>query len=129
MIPDEIIRRRIPLAYGYRIPHSEFTDHQDPSFLDPDGYFSQAENPRTSENVSSNAKNSDAVQPVEGEDTQNNIVSPRLFPAGYSLRIAGDQNLIASDIRKYLSSGHVNPTGSDGFFERRRRMAKFTSLW
>jgi hypothetical protein len=128
MIPDEIIRRRIPLGYGYGIPHSEFTDQPDPSSVDPDGYFSQAENPPISENDSFNAKNSDTLQPAGGEDTQNKIASSKVFPGGYSRRIADDRSMIASDIRKYLSSGHVNPSAGSGFFERRRRMARFTSL-
>lgn len=129
MIPDEIIRRRIPLGYGYRIPHSEFTDQPDPSSVDPDRYFSQPENPPISENDRSNAKNSDTLQPAEGEDAQNKIASPRVFPGGYSRRIADDRSMIASDIRKYLSSTHVNPTAGSDFFERRRRMATFTSLF
>ena len=129
MIPDEIIRRRIPLAYGYRIPHSEFTDQQDPSSVDPDGYFSQTENPHISDNVNFNAKNSDTLQPAEGEYTQNKVASLRVFPGSYSRRLASDQNMIASDIRRYLSSNHVNPTANSDFLERRRRMARFTSLF
>ena len=129
MIPDEIIRRRIPLGYGYMIPHSEFTDQPDPSYVDPDGYFSQTENPLISENDSFNAKNSDTLQATGGEDTQNKIASARVFPGGYSRRIADDRSMIASDIRKYLSSGHVNPSAGSGFFERRRHMARFTSLF
>lgn len=132
MIPDEIIRRRIPPAYGYKIPHSEFTDQQDPSLLEPDGYYSRAENPHTSKNVTFNAEDRDGSQHIESEDGINGskkIVSSNVFPGVYSRRIAGDQSVIASDIRKYLSSIHLNPTGSGSFFERRQRVTKPTSLF
>lgn len=131
MIPDEIIRRRIPPAYGYRIPHSEFTDQQDPSLLESDGYSSRVENPHTSKNVTFNAEDRDGSRHIESEDSINRskIVSSSVFPGVYSRRIAGDQSVIASDIRKYLSSIHLNPTGSGSFFERRQRVTKPTSLF
>jgi len=114
MIPDEIIRRRIPPAYGHRAPHSEFIGQQDPSILDSDGYSSHIINANPSENVISNDTNHVDSQRIEGEESfdKYGMDSPKLFPGSYALRIATDQTTIASDIRKYLSSNHVNPLGN-----------------
>ena len=128
MIPDEIIRRRIPPAYGDKIPHSEFIDQQDPSFLDLGGSSSHVINADPSENSSSNGTNHVESPRNEGEETMGRyrIDSPMLFPGSYARRMATDQTMIASDIRKYLSSNHVNPLGSSSYFENRRRLAKFS---
>lgn len=128
MIPDEIIRRRIPPAYGDKIPHSEFIDQQDPSSLDLGGSYSHVINADLSENSSSNGTNHVESQRNEDEETLSRyrIDSPKLFPGSYARRIATDQTMIASDIRKYLSSNHVNPLGSSSYFENRRRLAKFS---
>ena len=114
MIPDEIIRRRIPPAYGDKIPHSEFIDQQDPSFLNADGSSSHVINGDPSENSSSNGINHAESQRIEGEETMGSdrMDIPKLFPSSYARRMATDQAMIASDIRKYLSSNHVNPLGS-----------------
>lgn len=124
MIPDEIIRRRIPPTYGYRIPHSEFIDQQDPSFSDVDGYAGHLNNPDPSEKSSSYSTNQVEPQRIEGE--HSTIQSPKFFPGSYARRIAADQTMIASDIRKYLSSNHVNPLGSSNYFENRRRLSKYS---
>jgi hypothetical protein len=127
MIPDEIIRRRIPPAYGDKIPHSEFIDQQDPSFLNADGSSSHVINRDPSENSSSNGINHAESQRIEGEETvgSHRMDIPKLFPSSYARRMATDQAMIASDIRKYLSSNHVNPLGSSSYFENRRRLARF----
>jgi hypothetical protein len=128
MIPDEIIRRRIPPAYGDKIHHSEFIDQQDPSSLDLGGSSSHVINADSSENSSSNGTNHVESQRNEGEESMGRYRkdSPKLFPGSYARRIATDQTMIASDIRKYLSSKHVNPLGSSSYFENRRRLAKFS---
>lgn len=128
MIPDETIRRRIPPAYGYRIPHSEFICQQDPSFLDLDGYSGHVVNADPSENLSSNGTNYVESQRIEGEESisGDKMASPKLCPGSYARRIATDQSMIASDIRKYLSSNHVNPLGNSSYFENRRRLPKFS---
>ena len=128
MIPDEIIRRRIPPAYGNRIPHSESIDQLDPSFLDFDGYPSSVTNANSSENTSSNGTDHVEAQRIESEERagRHKIDSSDLFPGSYARRIATDQTTIASDIRIYLSSNHVNPFGNASYFENRRRLGKFT---
>jgi hypothetical protein len=128
MIPDEIIRRRIPPTYGYRIPHSEFIDQQDPSFSDVDGYAGHQINADPSEKSSPYSTNHVEPQRIEGEQSTggHKIQSPKFFPGSYARRIAADQTMIASDIRKYLSSNHVNPLGSSSYFENRRRLSKFS---
>jgi hypothetical protein len=128
MIPDEIIRSRIPPAYGYRIPHSEFIYQQDPSFLDLDGYSSHVINADPSENIGSNGTNHVESHRIEGEESisEYKMNSPKLFPGSYARRIATDQFMIASDIRKYLSSNHVNPLGNSSYLETRRRLPKFS---
>ena len=80
------------------------------------------------ENTSSNGTDHIKAQRMEGEErTGRHIIdSPDLFPGSYARRIATDQTTIASDIRKYLSSNHVNPLGNTSYFENRRRLAKFT---
>jgi hypothetical protein len=125
MIPDEIIRRRIPPAYGDRKPHSEFIDA---SFLDLDGYFNNVINASPSENIRSNGTNRVESQRFESEENtgRDKMASPKLFPGSYVRRIASDQAVIASDIRKYLLSNHVNPLGNSCYFENRRRLAKFS---
>ena len=127
MISDEIIRRRIPPAYGYRIPHSDFIDLQDPS-LDFETYSSHLTNENLSENTISNGADHIQAQRIDREEImgRHKIPSPKLFPNSYAHRIATDQAIIASDIRKYLSSNHVNPLGNFSYFEKRRRLAKFS---
>jgi hypothetical protein len=126
MIPDEIIRRRIPPAYGFRIPHSEFINLQDPTFRDFDGYSSHVTYANSTEDTSSIDTDHVKAQRIEGEESigRHEIDSPKLFPGSYARRIATDQTMIALDIRKYLSSNHVNPLGSSSYFENRRRLAK-----
>jgi hypothetical protein len=128
MIPDEIIRRRIPPGYGYRIPNSEFIDQQDPSFLNIDEYAGHVNNVNSSEDPGAHSTNHVEPQRIGGEQSagRDEIQSPKLFPSGYTRRIAIDQTRIASDIRKYLSSNHVNPLGSSSYFENRRRQSKFS---
>jgi hypothetical protein len=128
MIPDEIIRRRIPPAYGNRIPHSEFIDQQDPSSLDFDGYSSHVNNANPYENISSIGTDHVKAQLNEDKEStgRHEMDSLKLFPGSYARRLATDQTMIASDIRKYLSSNHVNPLGSSSYFENRRRLGKFS---
>jgi hypothetical protein len=128
MIPDEIIRRRIPPAVGNRIPYSEFIEQQDPSSLDSDGYSSQVNNSNPSENTSSNGTDHIRAQLNEGKEStgRHEMDSLKLFPGSYARRLATDQTMIASDIRKYLSSNHVNPLGGSSYFENRRRLGKFS---
>ncbi|MGH9974579.1 MAG: hypothetical protein ACRD8Z_01910 [Nitrososphaeraceae archaeon] len=128
MIPDEIIRRRIPPAYGNRIPHSEFIDQQDPSSLDFDGYSSHENNANPYDNTSSNSTAHVKAQRNESKEStgSHEMDSLKLFPGSYARRMATDQTMIASDIRKYLSSNHVNPLGSSSYFENRRRLGKFS---
>lgn len=128
MIPDEIIRRRILPAYGNRIPYSEFIEQQDPSFLDFDGYSSHVINSNPSENTSSNGTDHVKAERNEGREStdRHGMNSLKLFPGNYARRLATDQTMIASDIRKYLSSNHVNPLGSSSYFENRRGLGKFS---
>jgi hypothetical protein len=127
MIPDEIFRRRIPPTYGSRIPHSEFIDQKDPSFLDLDGYTGHLNSSDPSENSSSYNTNQ-VEQRIDGDHSvdRHKLESPKLVPRSYVHRIAADPTMIASDIRKYLSSNHVNPLGNSGYFENRRRLSKYS---
>lgn len=130
MIPDEIIRRRrIPPAYGYRMPHSEIIDQQDPSFLDLDGYYNHVVDTNTFENTRSNGTDHGESQRVVYEGTSSSsssTKSTKLFPGNYAHRIDADRSMIALDIKKYLSNNHVNPIGNSGCFENLRRLARYS---
>src|SRR5688500_6034591 len=108
MIPEEIVGRRIPRSYGYRIPHSEFIEQADPSLLDVNEYSSREIGKNPSENVAINNTNLDEAQgpEIEGNTQKYEIGTPKLFPNSYTRRIAADQAKISEDIRKYLSSNH-----------------------
>jgi hypothetical protein len=128
MIPDEIIRRRIPPASRNRIPYSEFIGQQDPSSVDFDGYYSNVNNSDPSENISSIGMDQVKTQRNEGKEStgRHETDSLKLFPGNYARHLSTDQTMIASDIRKYLSSNYVNPLGSSSYFENRRRLGKFS---
>ena len=128
MIPEEIVGRRFPRSYGYRIPHSEFIEQADPSLLDVNEYSSREIGMNPSENVAINNTNPDEAQgPEIEENTQKyEIGTPKLFPNSYTRRMAADQTMIAEDIRKYLSSNHVNPLRNSSYFGNRRRLTKFS---
>lgn len=128
MIPEEIVGRRIPRSYGYRIPHSEFIEQGDPSLLDVNGYSSREIGMNPSENVAINNTNPDEAQgpEIEGNTQKYEIGTPKLFPNSYTRRIAADQAMISEDIRKYLSSNHVNPLRNSSYIGNRRRLTKFS---
>jgi len=128
MIPEEIVGRRIPRSYGYRIPHSEFIEQADPSLLDVNEYSSREIGMNPSENVAINNTNPDEAQgpEIEGNTQKYEIGTPKLFPNSYTRRIAADQAMIAEDIRKYLSSNHVNPLRNSSYIGNRRRLTKFS---
>ncbi len=128
MIPEEIIGRRIPRSYGYRIPHSEFVEQADPSLLDVNEYSSREIGMNPSENVAINNTNPDEAQgpEIEGNTQKYEIGTPKLFPKSYTRRIAADQAMISEDIRKYLSSNHVNPLRNSSYIGNRRRLTKFS---
>ena len=67
MIPEEIVGRRIPRSYGYRIPHSEFIEQADPSLLDVNDYSSREIGMNHSENVAINNTNPNEAQGPEIE--------------------------------------------------------------
>lgn len=128
MIPEEIVGRRFPRSYGYRIPHSEFIEQADPSLLDVNEYSSREIGMNPSENVPINNTNPDEAQgpEIEGNTQKYEIGTPKLFPNSYTRRIAADQAMIAEDIRKYLSSNHVNPLRNSSYTGNRRRLTKFS---
>jgi hypothetical protein len=128
MIPEELVGRRFPRSYGYRIPHSEFIEQADPSLLDVNEYSSREIGMNPSENVPINNTNPDEAQglEIEGNTQKYEIGTPKLFPNSYTRRIAADQAMIAEDIRKYLSSNHVNPLRNTSYFGNRRRLTKFS---
>jgi len=128
MIPEEIVGRRFPRSYGYRIPHSEFIEQADPSLLDVNEYSSREISMNPSENVAINNTNPDEAQgpEIEGNTQRYEIGTPKLFPNSYTRRMAADQAMIAEDIRKYLSSNHVNPLRNSSYFGNRRRLTKFS---
>jgi hypothetical protein len=128
MIPEEIVGRRIPRSYGYRIPHSEFIEQADPSLLDVNEYSSREIGMNPSENVAINNTNPDEAQgpEIEGFTQKYEIGTPKLFPNSYIRRIAADQAMISEDIRKYLSSNHVNPLRNSSYIGNRRRLTKFS---
>ena len=128
MIPEEIVGRRIPRSYGYGIPHSEFSEQADPSLLDVNEYSSREFGMKPSENVAINNTNPDEAQgpETEGNTQKYEIDTPKLFPNSYTRRMAADQAMIAEDIRKYLSSNHVNPLRNSSHFGNRRRLTKFS---
>ena len=125
MIPEEIVGRRFPRSYGYRIPHSEFTVQADSSLVGVDEYSSHEISMNASENVSINNTNRDEAQGPEigGNTRKYEIGTPKLFPNSYTRRMATDQAMIAEDIRKYLSSNHVNPLRNSSYFGNRRRFS------
>jgi hypothetical protein len=127
MIPEEIVGRRFPSKYGSRIPHSEFIEQADPSLLDVNEYSSHEIGMNPSENFAVNNTNPDAQGPeIEGNTGKYEIGTPKLFPNSYARRMAADQTMIAEDIRKYLSSNHINPHRNSSNFENRRRLTKFS---
>lgn len=128
MIPEEIVGRRIPRSYGYKIPNSEFIEQADPSLLDVNEYSSREISMNPSENVAINNTNPDEAQgpEIEGNTQRYEIGTPKLFPNSYTRRMAADQAMIAEDIRKYLSSNHVNPLRNSSYFGNRRRLTKFS---
>jgi hypothetical protein len=128
MIPEEIVGRRFPRSYGYRIPHSEFIEQADPSLVDVNEYSNREIGMNPSENVAINNTNPDEAQgpEMEGNTQKYEIGTPKLFPNSYTRRIAADQAMIAEDIRKYLSSNHVNPFRNSSYFGNRRRLTKFS---
>ena len=128
MIPEEIVGRRFPRSYGYRIPHSEFIEQADPSLLDVNEYSSREIGMNPSENVAINNTNPNEAQgpEIEGNTQKYEIGTPKLFPNSYTRRIAADQAMIAEDIRKYLSSNHVNPLRNSSYIGNRRRLTKFS---
>jgi hypothetical protein len=126
MIPDEIIRRRIPPDFSHKLPHSELIDQQDPT-LDLDIYSGHGAN------VNLPGKKSPDVDPVESPRIEGEkgpskfkMVTPNVFPGSYARLIATDQSAIAAEIRKYVSSNHVNPLGNASYIEYRRRLARFS---
>jgi len=128
MIPKELVGRRFPRSYGYRIPHSEFIEQADPSLLDVNEYSNREIGMNPSENVAINNTNPDEAQgpEIEGNTQKYEIGTPKLFPNSYTRRIAADQAMIAEDIRKYLSSNHVNPLRNSSYIGNRRRLTKFS---
>jgi|GEM_PF-1264609 len=128
MIPEEIVGRRIPRSYGYKIPNSEFIEQADPSLLDVNEYSSREISMNPSENVAINNTTPDEAQgpEIEGNTQRYEIGTPKLFPNSYTRRMAADQAMIAEDIRKYLSSNHVNPLRNSSYFGNRRRLTKFS---
>ena len=128
MIPEEIVGRRIPRSYGYRIPHSEFIEQADPSLLDVNEYSSREIGMNPSESVAINNTNPNEAQgpEIEGNTQKYEIGTPKLFPNSYTRRIAADQAMISEDIRKYLSSNHVNPLRNSSYIGNRRRSTKFS---
>ena len=130
MIPDEILRRRFPPSYGYRIPHSEFIDQADSSYPGMGESIVHEMDFNSSENNPSNDLHHDeVVQGIEGEGSNHRkfqVSSSKLFPSSYRRRIAVDPTVIATDIRKYLSSNYVNPLRDSSYFENRRRLTKFS---
>ena len=128
MIPEEIVGRRIPRSYGYRIPHSEFIEQADPSLLDVNEYSSREIGMNPTENVAINNTNPNEAQgpEIEGNTQKYEIGTPKLFPNSYTRRIAADQAMISEDIRKYLSSNHVNPLRNSSYIGNRRRLTKFS---
>lgn len=115
MIPDEITGRRFPPAYGYKIPSFHFIDKFDP--------FLSSFNDITSETKDDMEVRAEPDSPEKvpaervgfsrmDENPAGKSESRGLLPSYYSLRIASDQTTIATDIRKYLSSHHLNPIGS-----------------
>jgi hypothetical protein len=128
MIPEEIVGRRFPPSYGYRIPHSEFIEQADLSLLGVNEHSSHEIGMNPLENVAINNTNRDEAQvpEIEGNTGKYEIGTPKLFPNNYSRRMATDQTMIAEDIRKYLSSNHVNPLRNSSYFENRRRLTKFS---
>ena len=93
MIPDEILRRRFPPSYGYRIPHSEFIDQADPSYPGVGECLGNEMDINRSGNVPSNDfhQEEEAVQGLEddGSNRRKFQVSPsKLFPSSYKRRMA-----------------------------------------
>jgi hypothetical protein len=129
MIPDEITRRRFPPAYGYKIPRFHFIDKYDPLLSSFNDITSE-----TKDDIEVRAEpDSPEKVPTErvgfrmDENPAGKSEGHGLLPSNYSLRIASDQTTIATDIRKYLSSHHLNPIGSSNSirYERSFRRLHF----
>lgn len=128
MIPDEIIRRRVPPTYAHRIPRSELTNPEDLAFVDFDRYSSQLTpgNETNSNNpYDIDAMESQTVKADKGIDKLQ-MVSPNVLPWSYARFIATDRYAAASEIRKYLSSSYVNSVRNSSYIESKRRLARFS---
>ena len=127
MIPDEIIRRRIPPTFTYKIPHSELIDQQDPNSIDPDIYSVNGANAMRGKKDGTDV-DTISSQRMEGEKALSKLrnATADVFPGSYARLIASDQTAIADDIRKYVSSNYVNPVGNSSYMEYRRRLARFS---
>ena len=86
MIPEEIVGRRIPRSYGYRIPHSEFIEQADASLLDVNEYSSREISMNPSESVAINNTNPNESQgpEIEGNTQSARNWYPKLFPNHYT---------------------------------------------
>lgn len=110
MIPDEIIRRRFPPSHGYRIPHSEFIDEYDPSYPGPSLPLDETD---PLEEIKPTGTNPVETQGTEAKKhLKENEGFPSMLTSDYTNRVAADRTFMASDIRKYLASYHINPLGN-----------------
>lgn len=128
MIPDEIIRRRVPPAYAHRVPRSELTNPEDLVFVDFDRYSSQL-----APGNESNSNNPDDIDAIESQTIKADkgidnlkMVSSNVLPWSYARFIAADRYAAASGIRKYLSSSYVNSLRNSSYIESKRRLARFS---
>lgn len=111
MIPDEIIRRRFPPSYGYRIPHSEFIDEYDPSYpVDCNSFPLNETDPLREMNPTET--NPETQRTGDKKHLKDNEGFPSTLTSDYSNKIASDRTFLASDIRKYMASYHINPLGN-----------------
>lgn len=115
MNPDEITYRRFPPAYRYKIPGFHFIDKFDPLFSG----FNEDITDETKDETEVRAEtDSPEMVPNErrgfgkDENPAGKSEGHVLLPSNYSMRITSDRTTIAADIRKYLSSHHLNPIGS-----------------
>lgn len=126
MIPDEIIRRRIPPTFTYKIPHSELIDQQDPTSIDFDIYSAHGA-PVLGKR---NGTDTDTISSprIDGEEGHSKLrkITTDVFPGSYTRLIASDQSAIADEVRKYVSSNYVNPLGNSSYIDYRRRLARFS---
>ncbi|HZD35336.1 MAG TPA: hypothetical protein VE130_09040 [Nitrososphaeraceae archaeon] len=125
MIPDEIIRRRIPPSFAYKTPHSDLIGQQDPTSVDT--YSAHGASAMLGKR---NGIDTDTVSSprIEGEEGLSKLrkVTTDVFPGRYARRIASDQSAIADEVRKYVSSNYVNPLGNSSYIDYRRRLARFS---